>query len=133
MGLGGSYQTFMSRPSTYTPEIADEICSRLIAGESLRRICKDDHLPAVSTVCLWVVDNREGFSEQYARARQAQGTMMADQIAEIADTGSGDVSRDRLRGDTRKWYLSKVLPKLYGDKVEVEHSGIPEITVRILE
>ena len=64
---------------------------------------------------------------------EPQSGETADQIAEIADTGSGDVSRDRLRVDTRKWYLSKVLPKLYGDKVEVEHSGIPEITVRILE
>lgn len=123
----------MARPSSYTKEIADEICQRLVDGESLRSICKDDHLPAVSTVCLWIVDNREGFSEQYARARQAQGTMMADDIAHIADSGSGDVARDRLRVDTRKWYLSKVLPKLYGDKVEVEHSGNPEIVVRVIE
>jgi hypothetical protein len=123
----------MARPSAHTPEVAAEICDRIAGGESLRRICEDEHLPSMSTVCLWVVDNREQFSEQYARARRAQGTLMADQIAEIADTGSGDTARDRLRVDTRKWYLSKVLPKLYGDKVEVEHSGTPEIVVRVID
>ncbi|KKL27179.1 hypothetical protein LCGC14_2387790, partial [marine sediment metagenome] len=28
-----------------------------------------------------------------------------------------------LRVDTRKWYLSKVLPKLYGDKTHMEVSA----------
>ena len=122
----------MGRPSAYTPEVAQEICERIAAGESLRRICDADHMPAPATVCLWVTDDREGFAEQYARARRAQGTLLADEIFAIAD-GSGDVARDRLGVDTRKWYLSKVLPKLYGDKVEVEHTGIPEITIRVLE
>jgi len=33
------------------------------------------------------------------------------------------IGRSRLRVDTRKWYLSKVLPKIYGDKLQTEHSG----------
>lgn len=42
---------------------------------------------------------------------------MADQLTEIADDKSGDPARDRLRLDTRKWLLSKALPKVYGDKI----------------
>ena len=30
------------------------------------------------------------------------------------------VQRSKLRVDTRKWYLSKILPKKYGDKINVE-------------
>jgi hypothetical protein len=126
------------RPTEFSSELAIEICSRIAAGESLRSICsQDDTKPAASTVCLWNLENRSGFSEQYARARQMQAEILADELFEVADDGSNDwvetkfgpqingevVQRSRLRVDTRKWYLSKVLPKIYGDKVLNEHVG----------
>ncbi len=33
------------------------------------------------------------------------------------------VQRSRLRVDTRKWFLSKLAPKRYGDRQAVEISG----------
>lgn len=33
------------------------------------------------------------------------------------------IARNRLRVETRKWMLSKMLPKMYGDKVTTEHTG----------
>ena len=33
------------------------------------------------------------------------------------------IARNRLRVDTRKWMLSKMLPKIYGDKITNEHTG----------
>ena len=70
---------------------------------------------------------------------QAEG--LADELFAIADDGSNDwqegqfgpmfnkeaAARSRLRVDTRKWYLSKVLPKVYGERVALEHSG--EVTL----
>ena len=47
---------------------------------------------------------------------------MADELLDIAD-GDGDVQRDRLRVDTRKWILSKLVPKKYGNKVTAEITG----------
>lgn len=130
------------RPSIYTKELAEEICERLAAGESLRAICKDEGFPAESTVRGWVLDDKEGFSAQYARARDFYLDNMADEIIEISDDGSNDwmerelesgkiidvlnhehVTRSRLRVDTRKWYLSKLAPKRYGDKITQEHTG----------
>jgi hypothetical protein len=111
------------RPSAYTAEVAKEICRRLAEGESLTAICKDAHMPARSTVSLWVVDNREGFSDEYARARDQGLDRMADEVMEIADGASEDVQRDRLRFDARRWYLSKLAPKRYGDKVTQVHEG----------
>jgi hypothetical protein len=33
------------------------------------------------------------------------------------------IAHKRLQIDTRKWVLSKMLPKVYGDKVTQEHTG----------
>lgn len=131
----------MGRPSIYSKEIADKICSRLAGGESLRVICMDEDMPTASTVYLWVLDDKEGFSDKYARAREMQAEVMFDEILEIADDGSNDLmtitkgdktyelenkevtNRSRLRVDSRKWYLSKVLPKKFGDKLDVTSDG----------
>jgi hypothetical protein len=58
---------------------------------------------------------------------------MADEIIEISDSpcmfdGRPDaalVQRARLMVDSRKWLLSKVLPKRFGDKVTTEVTGDP--------
>lgn len=134
------------RPRAYTDEAAEEICRRIAQGESLRTVCADDHLPAISTVSLWVVNDEGGFSERYTRARRAQAVLMADELMGIADDGINDtykdedgyertnhdvIARSRLRVDTRKWYLSKVLPKVYGEKLELSgpNDGPIEISI----
>ena len=51
---------------------------------------------------------------------------MADDIIEFAanpETDAASVQRDRLKVDTRKWLLSKALPKIYGDRVSAEITG----------
>lgn len=130
------------RPSRYTPEIAKIILDRLAAGETLRSICRDEGMPAESTVRLWYrSDEPAGFATQYARARDAGLDTMAEEILAIADDNSQDtvtrkredgseyeavdhehINRSRLRVDTRKWILSKLAPKRYGDRLELEHS-----------
>ena len=110
------------RPSLYTPETAATICKALAEGQSLRSICKADDMPSEATVREWVVDDREGFSSQYTRARDIGLDCVAEEVFEIADEGS-DHQRDRLRFDARRWYLSKLAPKRYGDKITQEHTG----------
>jgi hypothetical protein len=121
------------RPTDYTPELGAEICSRLSEGATLRAVCKADDMPAESTVRKWAMQDRDGFRAQYAGAREIGYQSMADELIEIADESAGDtisdpetgsprmdaefVARSRLKVDTRKWLLSKALPKVYGDKV----------------
>src|SRR3569832_910457 len=120
----------MGRPSTYSEPVAREICERLAAGETLRAICRSEHMPPESTVRLWVLDDAgPGFAAHYARARDVAMDVMADEIIEISDDGSGDrreivkadgevieiqdaefAARSKLRVATRKWYLSKLAP-----------------------
>jgi hypothetical protein len=145
----------MAPPNPYTQGIAAAILKRLADGESLRAICRTDGMPDRSTVYGWVLDDYEGFASQYARAREMQAHSLADDQVEIADDGSNDwmqrndpdnpgwqangehLQRSRLRFDARKWAASKILPKVYGDKIQQEHTGadgaplIPALTVTI--
>jgi len=107
-------------------------------GESLRSICRDDAMPALSTVFRWLVGDRE-FQEQYARAMDARAMLLAEEILEISDDSSGDavtdpetgairmdaefVARSRLRVDSRKWLAARMSPRKYGDKITQKHTG----------
>ena len=108
----------------------------LQAGKSLRASAAEAKV-AASTVLDWAARYAE-FGEQYARAREVGYKLLADEIIEIADDSSGDamvdedgkvkqnaefVNRARLRVDTRKWMLAKMLPKVYGERIEHQHRG----------
>jgi hypothetical protein len=140
------------RPTLYSDEIGTLICERLAAGETLRTICWDETLPSESTVRRWALDEAHPFSAQYARARIIGYHTMADEVLDVADDGRNDwverrkedgstyvalngenIQRSRLRVDTRKWLLSKALPKIYGDKTIVEGGDTPIQTVNRIE
>lgn len=103
------------------PHIQAEVCRRIAGGESLREICETDGFPAHNTICDWLRADRT-FADQYARARETQADGFFDEIVKIADTDE-DPARARVRIDARKWVAGKMRPKVYGEKVEVEHSG----------
>ncbi len=114
----------MGRPTDYNEEIAAKICSIIAMGRSLRSIVSQDDMPSMTSVFKWLREKPE-FAQQYARAKEEQADSLADELQDIADNPTGDVQRDRLRVDTRKWIASKLKPKKYGDKVDatIEHSG----------
>ena len=116
------------RPTDYSLEPTAVICERLAVGESLRSICRDDAMPSMASIFLWLSKHPE-FSEQYARAREAQAESHADRIVEIADDDTIDPNHKRIMVDARKWVASKLKPKRYGDKAEVEHKGDVGLTV----
>ena len=108
-------------------------------SESLRAICEDKKVPAARTVHRWLTKEENGdFRQQYARAREMQADTLFDQILAIADDGSNDtqktddgkvivdhdhIQRSRLRVDARKWMVSKMAPKKYGEKVQMMGDG----------
>jgi hypothetical protein len=118
------------RPTDYGDEVVDLICSRLAIGESLNRICKDADMPAMSTVFGWLSKHPE-FLEKYTRAREAQAETHADRIIEIADDADIDANHKRIMVDARKWVASKLKPKRYGDKLDLDHSGNVGLTVTV--
>ena len=112
------------RPSIYTPELGDAICERLANGESLRAICRDDQMPGRSACLSWASSQGHDFAGQYARARVIGYESVAEEIIEIADGClEDDIEQRKFRVDARKWYLSKMLPKIYGDKLTTESTA----------
>ena len=107
-------------------QLAEVVCESMRDGLSLRKACIEIGITA-STFLEWVSKD-EVLADQYTRAREAMLDKMADELLEIADapvgttdtgsTDSGAVQKQRLQVDSRKWLLSKLAPKKYGDKVE---------------
>lgn len=128
------------RPTTYKQETADLICEQLALGRSMRSICQDDGMPAMSSVFKWLREHKE-FSEQYVKAKQESADAMAEDLLHIADTplmgevktikpdGSVEVRQEemlghrRLQVDARKWLMAKMKPKVYGEKVDLTTNG----------
>lgn len=44
----------VGRPSDYLPEVAEDICSLIANGESLRSVCKRPGMPSRPTVFRWM-------------------------------------------------------------------------------
>ena len=148
----------IGRPTLYSKEKTDLICRLIASGQPLTKICAMDNMPCMSTVMNWLWQEspyREDFLERYARAREQQAEILADQIISIADDDSDDIifvegndasgmtaipkanrefiQRSNLRVEARKWVAAKLLPKKYGDKKEVKvdatmiHEGSDEL------
>ena len=132
------------RPTKFTKKLADEICERR-KTRSLLQVCKDEDMPVRSTIYKWLgEEDKKIFSDKYEDAVNTHTEKLFDELLDIADDGTNDfiqketqdggpievpnkehVQRSRLRVDVRKWYLSKVLPKKYGDKMDVTTDGQP--------
>jgi predicted DNA-binding protein (UPF0251 family) len=115
-----------------TPQEKKDDCDevlRLMAHEGLSAF-KATKQVGVSWTCWneWVSDSPE-LADKYARARNALLDRMAQEIADIADEpviltpdgklDSAAVQKQRLQIDTRKWLLSKLAPKKYGERLEL--------------
>lgn len=133
----------MGRPTIYTPQLATDICRRIALGESVRKIVKDEDMPSSTTIYNWLLDkDKADFLKQYETAINIKAELMFDELNEIADDGTNDfmertngdgetyevvntenIQRSRLRVDTRKWYLSKIMPKKFGEKLDLTSKG----------
>ena len=121
----------MARPSEFTEEIADILCEEIANGAALYKLCERQDMPSDSAVYRWL-ENVPAFRDKYARARERQQDFEADHILTIADEAT-DANLARLQIDARKWRASKLAPKKYGDKLDLEHSGAVRVEKVIRE
>ena len=130
------------RPSVYTVELAERICSEIASGRSLRSICMQKEFPSMETVFSFM-RKYPYFLVNYTNAQAERTEAQAEEILEIADNIESDsidiigpngiiigqrenkewVNRSRLRIETRKWLMSKMKPKKYGDKIDFTSNG----------
>ena len=137
--------------------MADRICDLTATRcTGIQRLCAEfDDLPDPQTIYRWL-NSFPSFREEYARAKDSQMQVLADEIVDLADQdricekvtikadGSREtvtldqVDRTKLQIDSRKWLLSKLAPRKYGDKVQQEVSGpdgapLPAIMVQFVK
>jgi hypothetical protein len=111
------------RPSRYTREIAAEVLQRMFEGESLSRICRDDHLPHDNTVRYWADSGRHPeFTKAFERARRHQAHRWFEETVELADESASaetipQLGSYQLRVNTRRWASSRIIPEQYGDRM----------------
>ncbi len=126
----------MARPTKYTLKLVTSICEQIAHGAGLKRICSQPNMPCMKTVFNWLTNEEHAeFLHMYERAREQQQEYWADEIIEIADdkANKGDVNRSRLMVDTRKWLMSKLAPRKYGESKRLEADVTHHVKRIILE
>ena len=105
-------------------EIQDRVVAEIQTGRSLRQVCQDDGMPNFRTVQRWIVDDGQ-FAVKYARARVAQADTLFDRMEEVEEAvsaGTMDSHAARVVLDSMRWRASKLAPKVYGDRLDVQVS-----------
>jgi len=114
------------RPSTFDAQVAEDICARVIQSDyGLEQICEAEDMPSARTVYRWLNEAGkpfETFRQNYARAKELQGQVQADKATREALTAT-DAGIGRPRWDARRWQASKLVPKQYGERTQMQHSG----------
>lgn len=114
------------------PDWLEPLCERIASGEGINEITADDDMPSERTVYYWQAKNPSVCS-RIARAREAQQDYEADNIIKMADAATAeDWQVVKLRIWARQWRASKLAPKKYGDKLDVNNSGEMALNVNIM-
>jgi len=138
--IAPAYSPYISK----TPELIKQIFDRVSTGESLVSICKEAGMPARQTVFDWINTDPE-VQLAYSTALAAKAEMYAEELITLADgvgaplmvdgiplmrngqpvmvVTSESVAHAKLMVNTRQWVISKLLPKKYGDKIDVTSNG----------
>jgi hypothetical protein len=107
--------------TTYIDEsIFADVIRQVRSGRSLRTALRERAINA--DVYYQYIQKNPGASEHYAQARMESLDAMAEEAVGIADDPDIDANKARVMVDTRKWFLSKLAPKRYGDHLDVSVS-----------
>jgi hypothetical protein len=122
-------------PFQWTPEIEDYILSKIIAGHSIRAIVKKAQdedfkgkpFPSVDTLMVYAASDPD-FSARYARAKELQQDMMAEELLDIIDGRHPDFVDAELgqRKESmlaRQWVMGKLRRKKWGEVKVTEVTG----------
>lgn len=110
---------------TFADDQIAELMDRIGKGEPIIKICNDPRMPSRASVYSWIESDAE-FAGQFRAARARGVHALAEECLEIADEPTKDpveVANKRVRIDTRLRLAGKWLPKEYGEKIDVNHSG----------
>lgn len=124
----------VGRPAKYSDYIANRVCELIATNTcSLDDLCTDNpDIPSRQTIYRWRWEN-DLFCYKYAKAKMFQAELLAEELDELSHqktyytdsegnqrVDTGQVAAQRLIVDTRKWIATKLAPRIYGDKTQVD-------------
>ncbi|NAW50772.1 hypothetical protein GNY06_05035 [Elizabethkingia argentiflava] len=131
----------MSYPKKKVESIFEKIITEIAENNrSVRSILKDEGMPSMRTFFKWLKEDEEKV-KQYEISCEIRAASLFDEMMDIAyNTENGTTEKiidgerkeiitsdmlghRRLKIDTIKWALSKMMPKKYGDKLDVTSKG----------
>lgn len=121
----------MTKASLDDTAVVDLLCERIASGLGISAVCDMPDMPAKTTVYARMASD-DAFRTRIARAREAQQDSEADLCVDMADQATPeDWQVVKLRIWARQWRASKLAPKKYGEKLELEHGGQIALTPTI--
>lgn len=105
----------------------ERICSDIASGLSARQAAKNEGI-GIRTLLDWV-ERHPSFATQYARACEIRTQLFTEDLLNAMqdahrasadpETATHKINACKLEIDTKKWLLSKLLPKQYGDRTQM--------------
>lgn len=124
-----NYTKGEDRPNSTPPAVLDELLELIASGQTTRAAAAAVGINRNTIHKLTAKD--AAFAAAYKTARERCMESWADELIEVSD---GATERDwkarQLRVDTRKWLMSRMLPAIYGDKLQTQHDVA--VTVQIV-
>ena len=129
----------MAYPKEEKDRIFTEICDLIASGLSLRKAIDKAGTIHRAVFFEWVDSDKEK-TDQYARAMEERAELKFESIEQDylenpqrdPETGRIDsawVNLQRLKIDAKKWELSKLMPKKYGDRLELDNKLSGEVNI----
>lgn len=113
-------------------KVFNDILDLIAEGKSVLKACQEFKVSKQSFYDYMETD--KSLKDRYTIATQLRGDSAIDRIEEELnnlDMGIADPAKARVKIDTLKWFACKFYPKMYGEKLQQEHSG--EITLLSFE
>ena len=135
----------LGRPSIpFDPVVAAEVIDIVKQGRGMLAVSRLPGMPGHEVLWRWM-DEDEGFANAYRRARAAQADSLADEVEIMAEAeprtytddkgvvrvDPGWVAWQRARAESKRWLASKLLPKIYGDRIAVDGDGAVGIAIQV--
>lgn len=121
----------MARPSEYNFEMCQQICDEVAEGFNIKTVLKSkSEYPDFSTWCRWKRNNEE-LRNLYVNAMQDKAESEIEELDRVYDmlkNGELEPSAANVLIQTKKWTAAKFYPKMFGDKILQEHSGVINTT-----
>lgn len=123
----------MARPSEYNFDLCIEICDEIAKGRNvIETLNSDDRFPDWTTFRRWK-NNNEELRTLYVNSQQDKAIALESEIDDLRAmllAKEIDYPTYNALVNTLKWKMAKMYAKLFGDKIQTEHSG--EITTNVI-